>query len=160
LSTSAETVALRPATMQDVETVFAWRNSPFIVARGSFQKTVTWEEHLQWFHETITGSQRRMLIVLVNGQPVGQVRFDRVDDDTMAISAYLIEAHTGRGLGVGAIRIGCDILFDDSSVARVVACVRQDNGAARAGFSKAGFVPSEIRLCPSGHLTLELRRGS
>jgi len=159
LSTRAETITLRPAMMQDVETVFAWRNSPFIVARGSFQKTVTWEEHLQWFRETVTGSQRKMLIVLVNGQPVGQVRFDRVDDDTMAISVYLIEGHTGRGFGVDAIHVGCDILFSDSSVARVVACVREDNVEAQSGFCKAGFVPSGTGHCPAGHLTLELRRG-
>jgi RimJ/RimL family protein N-acetyltransferase len=144
--------------MQDVETVFTWRNSPFIVARGSFQKTVTWEEHLQWFRETVTGSQRKMLIVLVNGQPAGQVRFDRVVDDTMAISVYLIETHTGRGLGVDAIRMGCDLLFDDLSVARVVACVREDNLAAQSGFCKAGFAPSETGQCPASHVTLVLRR--
>jgi UDP-2,4-diacetamido-2,4,6-trideoxy-beta-L-altropyranose hydrolase len=158
LSTSAETIALRPATMQDVETVFAWRNSPFIVARGSFQKTVTWEEHLQWFRETVTGSRRKMLIVLVNGQPVGQVRFDRVDDDTMAISVYLIETHIGRGLGVDAIRMGCDILFGYLPAAKVVACVRVDNVAAQSGFRKAGFAASEIGQCPAGHITLVLRR--
>ena len=98
MSTSAQAIALRPATMQDAEMVFLWRNSPFILARGSSQKEVVWEEHLQWFCETVVGSRRKMLIVLVNGQAVGQVRFDRVDDDTATISAYLIETHTGRGL--------------------------------------------------------------
>jgi len=146
--------------MQDAEMVFLWRNSPFILARGSSQKEVAWEEHLQWFCETVVGSRRKMLIVLVNGQAVGQVRFDRVDDDTATISAYLIETHTGRGLGVDAIRIGCNILFNDLPVARIVACVREDNGAADSGFRKAGFVPSETGLCPAGHYTLVLRRES
>jgi UDP-2,4-diacetamido-2,4,6-trideoxy-beta-L-altropyranose hydrolase len=160
VSTSAQAIALRPATIQDAEMVFLWRNSPFIVARGSSQKTVAWEKHLQWFRETIAGSNRKMLIVMVNGQPVGQVRFDRVDDDTMTISAYLIETHTGRGLGVDAIRIGCNILFSDLPVARVVACVREDNVAARAGFRKAGFVPGGTGLCPAGHSALVLQRES
>jgi RimJ/RimL family protein N-acetyltransferase len=146
--------------MQDAETVFLWRNSPFIVARGSLQKMVAWEEHLQWFCETVVGSKRKLLIVLVDGQPVGQVRFDRVDDDTMAISVYLIETHTGRGLGVDAIRIGCDMLFTDLSVARIVACVREDNVAAQSGFRKAGFVASGTGPCPAGHFTLVSRRRS
>jgi RimJ/RimL family protein N-acetyltransferase len=160
LTTTADAISLRPATIEDAEAVFLWRNSPFIVARGSFQKTVAWEEHLQWFRETVVGSQRKMLIVLVNGEPVGQVRFDRVDDDTMAISVYLIETHTGRALGVDAIRKGCDMQFRDSSVATIMACVREDNGAALSGFRKAGFVPSGTALCPTGHTTFVLRRQS
>jgi RimJ/RimL family protein N-acetyltransferase len=121
---------------------------------------VAWEEHLQWFCETVVGSKRKLLIVLVDGQPVGQVRFDRVDDDTMAISVYLIETHTGRGLGVDAIRIGCDMLFTDLSVARIVACVREDNVAAQSGFRKAGFVASGTGPCPAGHFMLVSRRRS
>jgi UDP-2,4-diacetamido-2,4,6-trideoxy-beta-L-altropyranose hydrolase len=160
LSTRAEEIFLRPATMEDAETVFLWRNSPFIVARGSLQKMVAWEEHLQWFCETVVGSKRKLLIVLVDGQPVGQLRFDRVDDDTMAISVYLIETHTGRGLGVDAIRIGCDMLFTDLSVARIFACVREDNVAAQSGFRKAGFVASGTGPCPAGHVTLVSRRQS
>jgi RimJ/RimL family protein N-acetyltransferase len=144
--------------MQDAEKVFFWRNNPFILARGSSQKTVTWEEHLQWFRETIVGSRRKMLIVLLNGQRVGQVRFDRADDDTMVISVYLIDTYTGRGLGVDAIQRGCNMLFSDLSVARVVACVREDNVPAHSAFRKAGFVPSGTGLCPAGHFTLVLRR--
>jgi RimJ/RimL family protein N-acetyltransferase len=152
-------ITLRPAVPGDAETVFSWRNDPFIVARGSSQKTVTWEEHLRWFQATVAGSQRKILIVMVDGEPKGQVRFDRVDEQTCVISAYMLEKFTGRGLGVEAIRKGCEILFDDWQASRIVACVRTDNTAARAGFHKAGFKnTAEPGLCPPGHFTLVLKR--
>jgi RimJ/RimL family protein N-acetyltransferase len=160
LSAVENLIALRPATLGDAETVFSWRNDPFIVARGSSQKTVTWEEHMRWFEETLSGSQRKMLIVLVDGEPRGQVRFDRVDGETCAISAYLLQQFTGRGLGVEAIRRGCEMLFGDWQVAKIVACVREDNPEGRAGFRKAGFrETTQTNLCPPGHFTLVLRRG-
>lgn len=140
--------------------VFFWRNDSFIVARGSSQKTVTWEEHVRWFQETVTGSERKMWIVMVNGEPAGQVRFDRFNQETCAISAYLLREFIGRGWGVGAIRRGCDVLFQEWPVAKIVACVREDNAAARSGFRKAGFMETaEAGLCSAGHFTLVLRRG-
>jgi RimJ/RimL family protein N-acetyltransferase len=161
LSASESRVALRPATMGDTQTVFSWRNDPFIVARGSSQKIVTWEEHVRWFQTTIAGSERKMFIVLVDGEPAGQIRFDRIDEPTCAISAYVLEKFTGRGLGVEAIRRGCDMLFSEWQVAKIVACVREDNAAGRAGFRKAGFVETaETSVCPPRHFTLVLKRGA
>jgi len=160
VSAGENLVTLRPATLGDLETVFSWRNDPFLVARASSQKTVTWEEHVHWFRETLAGGQRKMLIVLVDGKPRGQVRFDRIDGQTCVISAYLLQEFTGRGLGVEAIRKSCEMLFGDWQAAKIVACVREDNLAARAGFRKAGFREiAETNLCPPGHFTLVLERG-
>ena len=159
MSEAESAISLRLATMEDARMVFFWRNDPFIVARGSSQKTVTWEEHLLWFRSTVNGSGRKMFIVLAKGNPVGQVRFDRVNHETCAISAYLIREFTGRGLGVEAIRKGCDALFSEWSVSTIVACVREDNVSARAGFLKAGFMEAaEVGLCSAYHFTLLLRR--
>ncbi|MBZ5647599.1 MAG: GNAT family N-acetyltransferase [Acidobacteriia bacterium] len=152
-------VSLRPATLADADLVFGWRNDPFIVARGSSQKTVSRDEHANWFQATVTGSERRMFIVEVDQQPAGQVRFDRVDGESCVVSAYLLERYTGRGLGVEAIRDGCRRIFGKWDVQVVIACVRQDNPAGRAGFLKAGFQEnSSPRHCPPQHVELTLTR--
>jgi len=159
LTASEIAIALRPATMEDAEMVFCWRNDPFIVARGTSQKPVTWDEHVRWLHETVTGGERKMWIVLVNGEPAGQVRFDRVNQGICAISAYLLQKFTGRGWGVEAIRQGCDRLFNEWPCEEIVACVREDNASARVGFRKAGFVETEAAgRFHAGHFVLVLRR--
>ena len=100
-----------------------------------------------------------MWIVLVNGEPAGQVRFDRVNQEICAITAYLLQRFTGRGWGVEAIRKGCDRLFREWPCEEIVACVRKDNASARAGFGKAGFVETkEVGRCDAGHFALVLRR--
>lgn len=151
--------ALRPATMEDAKLVFEWRNDPFIVARGSSQRSVTWNEHARWFEATVKGSQRRMFIVEVGGEAAGQVRFDRADDQRCVVSAYLLERFTGRGLGVEAIRQGCERILEEWPVTEIIACVRNDNAAGQAGFRKAGFKESSRpALCPANHFTFTLER--
>lgn len=152
-------VTLRAATMEDARIVFGWRNDPFIVERGSSQRTVTWEEHARWFSESVVGADRRIYIVEVEDEPAGQVRFDRLEPARCVVSAYLLERFTGRGLGVEAIRQGCERLFSEWPVKEIVACVRQDNAPGRAGFRKAGFVEAGGGAsCPPQHFALVLTR--
>lgn len=159
MSAMESAVTLRPATMEDAKMVFCWRNDPFIVSRGTSQRTVAWDEHLQWFYETVSGSERKMWIVLVNGEPAGQVRFDRVHQDRCTISAYLLREFTGHGWGVEAIRGGCDTLFSEWPGEEIVACVREDNASARVGFRKAGFVEMDAAgRCDARHFALVLKR--
>ena len=100
-----------------------------------------------------------MWIVLVNGEPVGQVRFDRINQEICAISAYLLQKFTGRGWGVEAIRQGCDRLFSEWPCEEIVAYVREDNASARVGFRKAGFVEREAAGgFDAGRFVLVLRR--
>jgi RimJ/RimL family protein N-acetyltransferase len=164
VSTVRSAVALRVATMADAEMLFRWRNDPFVMMRGSSQRPVTWEEHLPWFEATLTGNNRKVFIVMIDDQAAGQVRFDRANfdranEDACTISVYLLEPYTGRGLGVEAIQRGCEMVLAEWPVERIVACVREENAAARAAFHKAGFERiDDSTVCGSGHRTFILRR--
>jgi UDP-2,4-diacetamido-2,4,6-trideoxy-beta-L-altropyranose hydrolase len=145
--------------MTDRDMVFRWRNDPFVVAQGSFHRGVEWEEHQGWFEETILGNSRRMFIVLDQENPIGQIRFDRKGQRECVVSVYLLQAFTGRGLGVQAIRMGCAAIFEVWDVDRVIACVRLDNQASRSAFLKSGFQETEATgVCPVGHYSLTLSR--
>src|SRR5262249_40050904 len=100
-----------------------------------------------------------MFIVLQDGRPAGQVRFDRAGERTGVISVYLLEPFTGRGRGVEAIRLGCAEIFKLWEIDAVVACVRRDNPRARSAFLKAGFVEeAPPDCCPEAHFALSLPR--
>jgi len=160
LSPGENGITLRPATLEDREMVFRWRNDPFIVAHGSGHRAVEWGDHEKWFAETVRGEHRRMFIILQQDKPIGQIRFDRNRSDCV-ISVYLMSAFTGRGWGTQAIRTGCEMIFQTWDVDRLIACVRLDNPIGRAAFLKAAFQESEaITSCPPEHYSLVLTRES
>ncbi len=152
-------ISLRPATMDDRDVVFHWRNDPFVVAHGSFLREIEWEEHKKWFQETVLGSSRKMFIVLHEDNPIGQVRFDRQSEREAVLSVYLLQPFIGRGWGVLAIRMGSAAIFGTWDIDRIVACVRHDNLSGRSAFLKAGFQEEDAAgVCPGGHFLLTLAR--
>lgn len=159
MTTPESPITLRPATLQDAELVFRWRNDPFIVAQGSLSREVPWAEHEKWFADTIQRENRRMFIVLHNGQPAGQIRFERLHHSDCVLSVYLAREFTGKGWGLQAIDLGCRTIFQHWPVSRVVACVRADNRSGYSAFRKAGFAEEKIpTLCSQGHFSFVLRR--
>ncbi len=152
-------VALRRATPEDARLLFEWRNDPFIVARSSSQRTVTWEEHQAWLERTLSRSDRLVLVITEGQRELGQVRFER-EGNQAVISVFLLQAHTGAGRGVEAIRLGCQqALHLWPDVETLVAHVRMDNLPGRKAFLRAGFSESTpTEATPREHFCLTLTR--
>jgi RimJ/RimL family protein N-acetyltransferase len=119
--------------------LFAWRNDPFVVARSGSQRQVSWTDHEVWFPRVLGSPACLALIAEFEGTPIGHVRFDPVGASEVAITIYLIQAFTGRGLGVECIRAGCDQAWTRWPHSKIVAHVRAENSAAQSAFRKAGF---------------------
>lgn len=133
-------VSLRHARADDANLVFGWRNLPEIVRLSLSGRTVGWSEHRVWFDQALEESGRLLLIVEVDGEACGQVRFDWVDDETCEVSIYLLSEWTGRGLGVQALRQGCAEAFTVGQTKRILARVKADNLPSLGAFRRAGFV--------------------
>jgi RimJ/RimL family protein N-acetyltransferase len=155
---TATGLTLRPALLEDSALLFAWRNLPEIVELSTTQRTVTWEEHIAWFAQTLRSDIRLLRLLLWNGQPVGQVRFDRSGIASCQVSLYLLPAFTGRGLGVSALRQACAEVFQQWEVAEIVAHIRAENVRSLSAFAKAGFTPvsEPDKDVPKGHRALHL----
>jgi RimJ/RimL family protein N-acetyltransferase len=67
---------------------------------------------------------------------------------------YLIPSETGRGLGVLAISIGCDLVFNKKNVKKIVAKIRCDNKHSISAFSKCGFKSISEKNTAHEHVTL------
>jgi RimJ/RimL family protein N-acetyltransferase len=137
--------------------IFEWRNDPVIVRLGSSQREVTWTEHEEWFSQSITSRKRHIFIVERDGVPIGQVRFDLVEQSECVISVYLASEFTGHGWGIEAIRDGCELIFEEWPVHAVVASVRAENKVGQSAFRRAGFVEIDARRAP-GHRIFKLLR--
>lgn len=156
VAATAGVVRLRPAVAEDAATVFGWRNLPFIVALGSTQREVTWEEHLSWFVASVRGTARSLFVIEVDGEPAGQLRFDWLTPVEAEISLYLLPRFVGRGLGVQAIRLGCAQAKTLARCDRVVAWVREENGPSLVAFQRAGFIRADAGFSRTGHVRLQM----
>jgi perosamine synthetase len=158
MTETAELLSLRPGNAQDAEIIFAWRNMPEIVALGSSQRSVDWDEHQRWLQQTLHDGHRLLLIVMLDGKPIGQVRFDCEGSDSAVVSIYLLSGFTGRGLGVEALKQGCWEAFGKMNVRQILAHVRKDNERSLSAFLKAGFTVDTRVATELVHFTLNLRR--
>jgi len=132
-------IDLRSVSSGDAELVFGWRNDPFVIARSSSQRGVSHDEHLRWMNRVVDAPDCLCLIIVVDGTPAGQVRFDR-DGSRAVVTVYLLEQFTGRGVGVRALVEGARLAFARwSDVDAIDALVRLDNFVGRKAFRRAQF---------------------
>jgi len=148
---AANAINLRAVRLDDSERIFAWRNRPEIVALGSLQRSVSWEEHASWFQDTLIGELRALYIVEEDGQAIGQIRFDWQGKRQGEVSIYLLPEFMGRGLGVAALWKGCQLAFASGRAGRISAHIRKENPRSLATFIKVGFFPSRLEEARPGH---------
>lgn len=153
-------VQLRPATIDDLEQVFKWRNDPWIISLSSGQHAVSWAEHVSWFRNTLNNEDKILKIIEIQpGIEGGIVRLDRIDKEKALVSIYLLREHTGRGFGLQALVKGCAQGFVQWSIEAIYACIRKDNYPSLSAFTKAGFtLINSGSICPKHHNTMTLKR--
>lgn len=137
-------LGLRLATEADIGIVFKWRNDPRIANLGVDGAFVSWEEHQHWFDETLRRDKRILLVVEVDGQPAGVVRYDALDTHReAAISLFLLPDFVGRGLGRRAFVASLPYLLKWRTTERIMARVRDDNHRSLKFFHRLGFRKAE-----------------
>ncbi|MDO8463220.1 MAG: GNAT family N-acetyltransferase [bacterium] len=132
-------VTLRPATLADAATLFAWRNDPSAYQFYRTPHAVPWDAHVAWVASVLADPTRALYIVSTDGMPVGQVRFDQ-HADTAEITLAIAAEHRGKGLGAAALReagAACRTAFPD--VRSITAEIAEENAASLALFASAGF---------------------
>jgi RimJ/RimL family protein N-acetyltransferase len=135
-------LTLRPATEADSARLREWRNDPDARAASRNTAEVGPEEHAAWLAAVLADPDRRLLICELNGDPVGQVRFDRLTEGRYEISIALAPAARGQRLSSPLIALAVEKLRESSPGAEIEAHVREDNPRSQAAFRRAGFLPS------------------
>jgi SAM-dependent methyltransferase len=143
---SREHRLLRFAEGRDADSIFAWRNDPWIVSLSLSGRAVTPAEHRAWFPSALDRTAHLLFVVQSDdGAEVGTARLDRADREA-SVTIYLVRPHTGRGLGPRAIDAACRQAFAHwPGVTVIRASIRHGNLASVKAFRRAGFVMDEAR---------------
>lgn len=145
-------ISLRPVTAADCRSVFEWRNHESTRRFIFDPQPIAWEDHQQWFNRTLDDPDRILLIGESEGQPVGVLRYDRLDDTMAEVSIYLVPERQGQGYGTVLLQVGTEYMRSRYSwLKHVRAQILSDNTASRKAFEKAGYVPSLLHYIKTIH---------
>lgn len=132
-------VEVRRATRADAELLFAWANDPATRAASFHQDLIEWSTHLAWLDRRLSSPGSRLFIGMLEGQPVGQVRFDREPEGDAEVSIAVAPGARGRGVGRALLEAGIAAVAFEGFGRTAVARMRTDNPASMALFRAARF---------------------
>ena len=136
-------LSLRDATINDMETIFRWRNDPWIISLGSSGKPVSPEEHQNWYNNALNDNDICISIIQISGEDAGQVRFSRIKNDIAVVTIYLMKDFTGKGYGTQVLKNACADIFKKWSLKKIEAYIQDDNSPSITAFAKSGFKESQ-----------------
>ena len=132
----------RPVTAGDERLLLDWANDPETRRHAFTQERIAPAVHHRWLLQRLQRPHdcRFYVIETTAGAPVGQVRFDR-DEDNWVISYSIGREHRGKGMGRRVLAVALDRLCTSVGESAVVGHVKLDNAPSHAVFRSLGFAP-------------------
>ncbi len=140
--TSGDELKVRLATKHDCIDYFNWVNDLQVRENSLDSADIEWTGHQKWFTEKINSESTKMYVLEASGLPVGQIRFELVDE-TAEISYSLDELVRGRGWAATAVEVAIKD-FRNQNSHLLKAQVKKANVRSRSVFRTLGFVETSI----------------
>jgi len=132
---------LRRATLEDMETTFAWANDPAVRAYAYQQATIPKSDHISWFENKLQSEDCIYFILEAKKKPVGSIRFDTEEAPSWAKISYLVDPKfTGKGFGTYLLEKAANQLkILKPGIKSVFGFVLKENVASIKIFKKLGY---------------------
>ncbi len=152
-------VSVVPATSDQSELIWKWRNDPATRAASKNAEEISWDGHQRWYENVLSAPDRHLLIGVKDSEPIGVVRFDLLPamrgeapaqaKDRWEISINMAPEARGRGYGIPLLLAGerwlAQHLYSSAdrpaAHAELVAEIRPTNQASLMAFRRAGYRP-------------------
>lgn len=130
----------RPAAWQDSELIWIWRNDPLTRRHSLNSREIPWEEHKQWFRQSLTLPNRKLMIIERGPVALGVLRLDELDPSRIEISIHLAPAERNRGYGQQILKMIPQFIHQWYPQAQtLIAKIKKANTPSLQCFRKAGF---------------------
>lgn len=140
LALLASNLQIRPATANDAELLYSWRNHPAVRGVSGNADSIAWPDHINWLHQVLAAGDRWLFVGQVGTVPVGSLRFDRVNTAELEVSLYLDPELHGLGLGSNLLLAGERLISRQLDGAHTVrATVLPGNMASQRLFETSGY---------------------
>ena len=89
-----------------------------------------------------------------NEEPIGQIRFELMDEALYNTTIYLDKPFVGKGIGPLALETGCQLVSNEECHNCIfIAQIKKNNRPSKKAFEKAGFNLINAYLI-DGHITM------
>lgn len=145
----APELTVRPATRQDAEAIWQWRNDAATRSFSRSRSFIPWKDHVQWFSAVLDDPGSVVFMVMPSSsigtesaEPIAVVRFVRYSESNADWLVNLNLRPESRGLGLGAhvLFAACEALFHHHGVQVLRAEIHPQNIASKRVFEELGFV--------------------
>lgn len=128
----------RQATPDDALLYFAWANDPDTRANSLSSAEIPLENHLRWFSSRLASADAMLLVCEdpLRG-PIGQVRFEKLEDGRHLLSYSLDRAFRGRKLSLPMLTTSLRRLSGETN--GILAKAKTGNAASLKTLRQAGF---------------------
>ncbi len=127
---------LRRAVAKDCLLIFHWQTSPGMREHCRNPDVPKWNEHCEWFADTLKSDSRELFIVECKGNPAGLVRLDVMRDrNVYEISVLTAPEYQGMGVAGKALKQLIKIKPDCIFMAEILT----ENSFSKKLFSRVGF---------------------
>jgi len=136
---SQDNFVLNPASSDDCEDLWVWRNNPLIRLNFFDAGCVKREEHRRWFNSKIARPDTKIYIAKQGTKRIGVIRFE-IKGSCTQVSVNLNPDYLGKGLGSKIIEQGSErFMREIDNVKPIIAEIKKNNIASQKAFAKAGF---------------------
>jgi len=147
LMVNAETrLLVRLAELSDEHFLLNLANDSLVRKNAFNSDLISSETHKEWFHRRLRDPARSQIFIveIINGLPIGQVRFEREDSGRWEIHYALVAYARGRGLAAPMLREVFLKVADLLPIQTIFARVKKNNMASLKVFAALNFNQTEL----------------
>jgi len=155
---SRRTLLVRDVLPSESALLLEWANDPEVRRQSFSMEPITPEAHESWFRRKLADPLCRIYVGTDGGEPVGQVRFEALDERNVEIGISVAASARGRRVGRAMLLRAIRRLFRESAFETVLARVKSGNAGSRRLFEGAGFAATRDPALADGSLRYILQR--
>ena len=127
--------------IDDCKKIWIWRNLKKTRIITGNERIIPWEEHVNWFKESLKNNNRILLIAKKNNISIGVVRFDeKVPKSEFEIGINIDPSEMKKGYGKKILTLS---IFHIAKLYKkkinLIAKVKEDNLPSKGLFNSLGF---------------------
>lgn len=138
-------ISIRPIILSDSPLLLSWRNHPEVRRWSRDINEIGVDTHERWFSDWVSEKSKKGFFFVIEflRSPVGMIRFDLKNENSLEISVLVESSFQGRGIAKVAISTAISKIRVDYPEFTVLASVHEKNLPSIELFRGLGFNVSE-----------------
>jgi RimJ/RimL family protein N-acetyltransferase len=134
-----DSIKFRMAAKEDAILYFNWANDVEVRKNSFITNKISYEEHVKWFNNKLVSEKCFFyLFSNIEGIPVGQVRIESYDEETV-IGISLDRAFRGKSIGGKMLKMATTDYLDRHPTGKISAYIKCENISSYKSFIAADF---------------------